>query len=185
MSNKFKVRTSSSNDYLIYMVTNKFNSKGYIGYTTKKRIEDAIIQKIHLAINKTNPYSMFDLDVLSTLKKIDYNYDFIYKAYSQFLLDTFPCTTPIDDINDIKIAYIYKYHTFTSGLNDTLNGIRYDELLILVQEIVDMYLHGMPIEKISNTIFKPERMIEIILKANNIDISNQPKLIDPPFKIVI
>lgn len=180
MNNAFIPKVSSGNNYKIFVIRNKITTMNYIGYTTNSNLRNMMFQRINLAKPNTKFYNDLEYTKNSIINKND-----ILKMYDLELLEELECSTPIETVVSIKTAYIIKYNSFYNGLNEDTGNLLYYEIDDFIETIRIMFARGMSVTDIANNLYRPERMIVILLEYIGIDpnivLISPPFMIDPSF----
>lgn len=92
----------------IYKAVNARNGKVYIGLTTKT-LKSRIMN--HYKRCRRNKDKSHFMSALRKYKKEDFVWDIIDE-----------CTTNIDDLKDMEVAWIHHYNSYNNGYNSTIGG---------------------------------------------------------------
>lgn len=150
---------------IIYKITNKVNSKSYIGQT-RYTLEFRWKQHIH---KQDNTYFH------NAIRK--YGAD----SFTREILEE--CN--IEDLNSREIFYIAKFDTFNSGYNLTIGGDGNRRLILdnKYDEIKELYLSGFSSNKIATlykvdkaSIVKILRQLGVKIRSNKLNINKQELL---------
>jgi hypothetical protein len=145
-----------NNDYKIYMVTNTFTNKSYIGYTQKFILEDNFYNARRKTINKIVDYddkaidkfkAKVDKDIVYTI--INYNEYDLSTIYSFTILQRIRYNMPKNFVTDRKNFYIVYYKTWIDGLNESMSIINSNNYTIVIDTIKECIAKGISINKLS------------------------------------
>ena len=145
-----------NNDYKIYMVTNTFTNKSYIGYTQKSILEDNFYNARRKTINKIVDYddkaidkfkAKVDKDIVYTI--IHYNEYDLSTIYNFTILQRIRYNMPIHFVTDRKNFYIVYYKTWIDGLNECMSIINSNNYTIVIDTIKECIAKGISINKLS------------------------------------
>ncbi|WP_286077744.1 GIY-YIG nuclease family protein [Thomasclavelia cocleata] len=143
----------------IYKITNKINSKCYIGQTSK-------FYKKRWNEHKNAAFNKF---------KISYNYP-LYKAFRKYGIDNFKFEViekcEIQKLNEREIYWISYYNSYKEGYNQDLGGEGKRLLNLDSKQIIDDYKKLGNMQKVADKYNCSNSSIKDILLKNNVKIKS-------------